>query len=83
MLLSALSNKFRAQRPGLAACRSPLQLGHLLQQLPEQGRLAGSQVLREVVYDSLAVCLAATGLQEPHDALCQLCSLINLQGVSV
>ena len=35
ILLSALSNKLRAQRPSPAACVSPLQLGHLLQQLPE------------------------------------------------
>lgn len=75
----ALCNELWPERPGFATRRVPLELCNLLQQLPEQWRLPGCQVLRKMVYDSLAVCLAAARLQEPYDALCQLRSLINLQ----
>lgn len=74
-----LGDEIRAQCPRLAACCVTLELSHLLQQLPEQRCLTCCQVLREVVDDSLAVGLAAACLQEAHDALSQLCSLINLR----
>lgn len=78
-LASIAGNKLRAQRPRLAARRISLKLGHLLQQLPEQRRLAGRQVLREMVHDSLAVCLTVACPQKANYALAQVCCFINLR----